>query len=229
MVIENRGKFFLGFGLLMTFFIVLVLVFLPLFNGKNGLEFLDNLYNSISKGSAYYIPKVLKEIEEYKGTIVNVTLKAENDQQVTLMHSLLSKAAEANVSGNSLTLKGDLGKILAHSIEDADKMYKNDGNAVSIKYGGVDEKEVLYTWYETFHSMDKALKKQKKFKEALILNHVLEKCVEPSYNFYKIEAQNIADKVGVVFFSLVFYVMYTIWFGFAIMYIFEGFGLKFGH
>jgi hypothetical protein len=229
MVIENKNRFFLGLGLLATFFVVLILVFSPLFNGKNGLEFLDNLYNSIAKGSAYYIPKVLKDIKEYKGTNINVTIKSKNDNQLTLMHSLLSKNAEATMSGKSITLNGDLGKLLAQSIEDADQMYKNDGKAFSSKYGGADEKELLYTWYETFHLMDKELKKQKKFKEARVLNHVLEKCVEPAYNFYKIEAQKIADKVGVVIFSLIFYVIYTIWFGYAIMYILEGFGLNFGH
>ena len=231
MVIENKNRFFLGSGLLITFFIVLILVFLPIFNGKNGLEFLDNLYNSISKGSAYYIPKVLKDIEEYKGTKVNVTftLKSKNDHQIKLIHNLFSKTAEVNISGQSFTVNGDLGKILAHSIEDTDKMYKNEGKAVSGKYGGADEKEILYTWYETFHLMDKELKKQRKFSQARILNQVLEKCVEPSYNFYKIEPQRISDKVGIVFFSLVFYVIYTIWFGFAIMYLFEGFGFKFGH
>ncbi|MGD9201912.1 MAG: hypothetical protein PVI26_10135 [Chitinispirillia bacterium] len=229
MTIENKSKFLLGSGLLITFFIVLILVFLPIFKGKNGLEFLDNLYNSISKGSAYYIPKVLETTEEYNGTTVNVTIKSKNDNQLKLMHSLLSKTADADISGQSLTLNGDLGKILAQTIEDADKMYKNDGKTVSRKYGGADEKELLYTWYETFHLMDKELKKQKKFKEARILNQVLEKCVEPSYNFYKIEPQKISDKVGIVFFSLIFYVIYTIWFGFAIMYLFEGFGLRFGH
>jgi hypothetical protein len=57
-VIAHKKEFVLGVGLLIAFVIVLILFFSPIFHGKNGLDYLDNLYNSISKGSAYYIPEV---------------------------------------------------------------------------------------------------------------------------------------------------------------------------
>jgi len=38
--------------------------------------------------------------------------------------------------------------------------------------------------------------------------------------------EQIRDKAGIVIFSLVFYVVYTIWYGFGILFIFEGWGLK---
>jgi hypothetical protein len=37
------------------------------------------------------------------------------------------------------------------------------------------------------------------------------------------------DRLGVVVFSLVFYVIYTLWYGFAIMFIFEGWGMQLEH
>jgi hypothetical protein len=77
--------------------------------------------------------------------------------------------------------------------------------------------------------MDKDLTKQEKFKEAKVIGVVQSKAVESSYNYYKIEAQRIGDKIGVVFFSLVFYVIYTLWYGFAIMFMFEGWGMKLQH
>jgi hypothetical protein len=58
---------------------------------------------------------------------------------------------------------------------------------------------------------------------------VVKKAVEPSYNYYRIEPQNIGDRWVVVIFSLIFYVVYTLWYGFSIMYIFEGWGMKLGH
>ena len=60
-MIANKKKFFGGVGLMIAFVIVLIIFFSPIYAGKNGLEYLDNLYNSISKGSAYYIPKVKKK------------------------------------------------------------------------------------------------------------------------------------------------------------------------
>ena len=43
------------------------------------------------------------------------------------------------------------------------------------------------------------------------------------------EPQSIMDRLGVVIFSLVFYVIYTLWYGFAILFMFEGWGMKLEH
>jgi hypothetical protein len=74
--------------------------------------------------------------------------------------------------------------------------------------------------------MDKDLKRQKKFKEATVVSMLKKKAVETSYNYYTIEPQNITDRIGVVIFSLILYVIYTKWYGFSIMYLFEGWGLQ---
>jgi hypothetical protein len=77
--------------------------------------------------------------------------------------------------------------------------------------------------------MEKGLKRQKKFKEAKVVALVVKKAVESSYNYYKIEPQKITDRWGIVIISLLFYVIYTLWYGFAIMFMFEGWGMKLEH
>ncbi len=77
--------------------------------------------------------------------------------------------------------------------------------------------------------MDKDLGKQKKFKEAKAALLVQKKAIEASYNYYKIEPQQIGERWGTVVFSLIFYVIYTLWYGFSILFMFEGWGLKLGH
>jgi len=57
----------------------------------------------------------------------------------------------------------------------------------------------------------------------------MKKGVECSYNYYGIDPQQISDRLGIVVFSLVFYVLYTVWYGFAILYLFQGLGLKLEH
>ena len=74
--------------------------------------------------------------------------------------------------------------------------------------------------------MDKDLKRQKMFEEAKVVTSLKKKAVETSYNYYKIEPQKISDRLWVVVFSLVFYVVYTMWYGFSIMFLFEGWGLQ---
>ena len=229
-MIANKKKFSLGLGMLTTFAVVLVLMFLPLFaGGKNGLDYLDSLYNSISKASAYYVPAVKKESAIFVGTVVDVTLTLTGPEQARQSVALFTAGgASATATGDKLRVKGDLGKILASCLEDAEAMYQNQGERVSQKYGYA-EKRALFNWWKAFQSMDIALKKQGKFKEAKMVMAVTKKAVESSYNFYKIEPQSITGKLGLVIFSLTFYVLYTLLYGFAIMFLFEGWGMKLGH
>ena len=228
-MIAKKKEFYGGFGMLIGFFVILIIVFSPVFKGQNGLEYLDSLYNSISKGSAYYISKVKKETDKFTGNSISVTLNMKDEAQAKQTAALFMKGgALVNVSGDELKVSGDLGKILENCLADADYMYVNDGEKVKGKYG-YDERQALYNWHTALKAMDKDLKAQKKFKEAKIVALVIKKAVECSYNYYTIEPQKISDRYGIVIFSLIFYVLYTLWYGFAIMFMFEGWGMKLGH
>ena len=50
---SRTDKLWIGIALTVSFIVVLVAFFMPLFDGMNSLDYLDNLFNSISKGSAY--------------------------------------------------------------------------------------------------------------------------------------------------------------------------------
>ena len=52
-MIAHRKQFTIGAALLAAFSAILVVIFLPLFDGQNALNYMDSLFNSISKGSAY--------------------------------------------------------------------------------------------------------------------------------------------------------------------------------
>jgi len=229
MMIAHKKEFFGGFGLLVAFFVVLVIMFSPVLKGQNGLEYLDSLYNSISKGSAYYIPKVKEETDNFTGNSIDVILNLSSEKQAQQTALLFRKGdAMVNASGAQLKVAGDLGKILGNCLSDADDMYMNQGKKVSSKYG-YNEKRVLFNWWNALKAMDKALKGQKKFKEAKTVALVKKKAVETAYNYYKIQPQKISDRLGIVIFSLIFYVVYTLWYGFAIMFMFEGWGLRLEH
>jgi hypothetical protein len=228
-MISDKKKFSIGAGLLLSFFAVLAVIFTPIFDGKNGLDYLDDLYNSISKGSAYYIPDLKDDSAKHNGKTVtlNLALKdADEANQVSLLFR--NSGATVNISGSELKVSGDFGKILENCLDDADQMYSNQGEKLSGKYG-YDEKRVLYNWWTAIKLMDKDFKNQELFKEAEIATTVKDKAVETAYNYYKIEPQKISDRLGIVIFSLIFYVVYTLWYGFAIMYMFDGWGLKLEH
>ncbi|MBI5578567.1 MAG: hypothetical protein HY895_05385 [Deltaproteobacteria bacterium] len=228
-MIARKKEFSLGLGLLVAFFVVLFIFFSPVFNGHNGLDYLDNLYNSISKGSAYYIPKLKDDAKAFNGSAVEMSFAMAGPAQAQQTAQLFMRAgAMVNVSEAKLKVSGDLGKIFDNCLADADAMYKNDGKGLAAKYG-FNERQALYNWWQAFKGVEKDLNNQKKFKEAKAVANISKKAVETCYNYYTIEPQSIMDRLGVVIFSLVFYVIYTLWYGFAILFMFEGWGMKLEH
>lgn len=228
-MIAEKRTFSIGLALFVSFTVILIMMFSPIFGGQNALRFLDDLYNSISKGSAYYIPAVKEESNAFAGREITVLLEMESDQQARQTVPLYEQGgATATVSGHSVSVSGDLGTILFNCLNDADVMYNNDADKIKEKYG-YDERQVLYNWWLSLKVMDKELSKQKMFKEAKCVSLVQKKAVETSYNYYGVEPQKITDRLAVVTFSLIFYVIYTVWYGYAIMYMFEGWGLRLSH
>jgi hypothetical protein len=228
-MIARKKEFTLGMVLLVSFFVVLFIFFSPVFEGKNGLDYLDSLYNSISKGSVYYIPKLKEEAKSFNGANVDLSITMASGAQAQQTSQLFMKAgALVNVTDAKLKVAGDLGKILDACLADADAMYKNDGKAVADKYG-YPERQALFNWWQALKGADKDLLAQKKFKEAKTTANIGKRGVETAYNYYQIEPQNIMDRLGMVIFSLLFYVVYTMWYGFAILFMFEGWGMKIEH
>jgi hypothetical protein len=229
-MIADKKTFMIGTGLLIGFAVVFFIMFMPIFGaGQNALNYFDNLFNSISKGSAYYIPDLSQQNEAFSGREIDVTIQAGSAKQAEHTAMLLWKAgAAAKADGNQIALKGDLGKIMGATIEDADLLFHNKSEALKDKYG-FEGREALYNWWGALKGLDKELKKQKQFENAKFVATVQAKAVEVAFNFNGIEPQKITDNVLIVIFALLFYVIYTLWFGFSIMYLFEGWGLELEH
>jgi hypothetical protein len=190
---------------------------------------MDNLYNTISKKSSYYIADQKKKAEVYKGQKIDLALKAKDAEQATRMAKLFEASqATVTVTNKDLKVSGDIGMIFDNVLADADAMFKNDGKALSSKYG-YEEKQVMYDWWNAMKSAEANMTKQEKFKEATTFNKVMTKAIEPAYNYYGIPATDIKEKIWMVIISLAGYVIYTMWYGFAILFMFEGWGMKLEH
>lgn len=216
--------------MLVGFFVLLAAIFTPIFPGKvNGLDYMDNLFNMISKGSSYFIPDAIKSSDKYAGKMIDIKIKMENDKQAINTAKLYQMGgAEATAAGKELTIKGDMSLILKNSLADADKMFHNDGAPVASKYG-FSEREAMYNWWVSFKAINKALTAQENFKEAKAFGSVRSKALEPAYNYYGVASSNYKDNIGLIAAALLFYVVYTLWYGFGLMFLFEGLGLKIGH
>lgn len=216
----------IGLFLMATFIAVMIGLFMPLFGGANALDYLDNLYNSISKGSAYYVPKVEHLVEEHGSEVVTLNLKMTDAKTALAAEQLFAKAgATTAVEEKNLMVNGDIEAIFDACLEDTEAAYHNRGEDHMARYG-MEARSTLHTWWQALGAMEKDLNRQKLFAAARLTHTVQAKTVECAYNYYGIEAQAIKDRWGTVLFSLLFYVLYTVWYGYGIMYIFEGLGFE---
>ena len=231
MLIVNKKAFSKGMILLVTFLALFAVIISPIFKddkGKNitGLEYADAMFNSLSKGSSYFIPAVRERVKSVEGKQVEVTIPVKNAERGKLMLLALDKAgATGTLDGDKLTYKGDLGAILEAAVADSDLMYANDGVAVSQKYDNASALGIMKAWWYMFSPSIKALQKQGKINEASVVDAVVRRAVEPGNNFYSVPPTRVADHMFLMAGLLIFYVIYTLWYGFAIFEIFDGVGL----
>jgi hypothetical protein len=218
-----------GVGLLALFAVVLVLFFLPVVDGLSPMKYLDSLYNSISKQSAYHIPGLREEVHRQQDRNAGLTVAMEDSVAAAEVVSMLGAAGvEVRLRGAEMEIPGELRRILTVCLEDSDLMFSNDGAALTAKYG-IDGKKALFRWWQLLKQIDKGLKRESRFDEAKVVCLVSAKALESAYNYYGIEPVRITDKLVAVICSLAFYVLYTVWYGYAIIFIFEGCGLKLSH
>ncbi len=158
-----------------------------------------------------------------------MTLAVANETQARQMAELLrAGGATAQVAEGALRISGDLGAILDRALQDSDEMFANAGAGVRDRYG-YEERRVLFNWWTALQAMEEDLKRQSRFAEAAFVAKVKEKAVECAYNYFGIEPWKVSDRIGLVLFSLVFYVVYTVWYGYAIIFLLEGWGFALSH
>jgi hypothetical protein len=227
----NSKKITVGIILLVTFFMVLFAIFMPWFGKgatgqpRNGLEFSDDFFNSLAKGSSNYMENMRSLATPFKGQTFEAALKFKDADTAKKIELLFTKAgATVEVADNALKVKGDLGQVMLAAIDDSDAMFNNQGDKIKAKYD-FDPKLVLRAWWTAFKDLDRDLKLQKNFREARVVSEIMMRSIEPGYNFFGISPEAVRDNIALLTFMLVFYVVYTLWYGYGVFELFEGLGL----
>lgn len=234
-IIRDKKHFIKGLLLLCSFFVLFYCLLTPVMTGENGkrltgLEYADEIFNELSKGSSYFIPKVREEIKPLLGKNISMTINLKQNSFLPFAKTILEYSGDARTSINSdnLTINGELGKILLRATEDSDMLYHNNGEALSKKYNGIAVFDIAETWWMVLKACASELQKQKCFIEAKVVDAVMTRALEPGNNFYGIMPAKMSEHVLLVVALLLFYVIYTLWYGFGIYHLFEGIGLVMG-
>ena len=243
MLIVNKTAFGKGFLLMVTFLGVFLWIMSPTFGGgRTGLEFSDDFFNRLSKNSSNYFKEVEVTAAKQKGKQLNLTVtvplpnpKEQPDpvkQQETAdknaqaaAKALIAAGGQVDVKANVMTIKGDLGTILEFATKNSVVVFSVDGDAAS-KPENIETKNLLKSLWKAFGVMMLPMQRDKLLVEAKALNQVMKKAVEPAYNFYGITGESVNQNVVLLTGLLAFYVVYTMWYGFAIFLMFEGMGLS---
>jgi len=225
-LVQNKKTFTIGLIMLLSFALCYVVMMSPNFgNGRNGLEYADDMFNSLSKGSAYFIEEAQKVADGQKGKNINLTIKAPSPEVAAKWSQLyITAGADVTVKESSVTINGDYGKILGAIVADSDSMYHNDSKSLETKYG-YDGREATYHWNSSLKKIDAELKAKSQFKEEFDLVKVQQKALEPAYNYYGVEIKKVSENKFSLAFLLSFYLIYTMWYGFGLYYLFDGLGI----
>ena len=236
-IVQNRAALMRGILLLGSFFILFILIMTPLFpSGVWGqkytlLQYADAVFNRLSKGSSWFVPELRQRIAEMGAEMTRVSLKSVPDESLEpVMRTLVEKAGgSAAMRGSAFEYSVRLKTLLASAVDDSSMLYDNDGEKVSDHYGGIPWEKAARAWWELLSLSVHDLQKQGKVREAALVNDVVLKAIEPGYNFYGMPRAGMSGNVIVVAALLAFYLLYTLWYGFGIMAMFEGFGLLGGN
>jgi hypothetical protein len=226
MIVHDKKHMMLGAVLAVSFLITLGFMFTPHFGGVNAFHASDRLFNTIAKGSTYYMPALHEQIKAFPEQDLDLKLPPGNEKMAAMEATLAQKAGLSAVSTpQGLALQGKLTDLLAAAVRDSDAMFYNKGDEVGPRYG-MEPKQAMFVWWNLCKELESALKLKKDFKAAKLVHEVQARGVEVGYNFYGIEPESASSRVGALSFALIFYVVYTIWWGFALFFLSEGIGLQ---
>lgn len=232
MLVHAKAPFIRGCLLLISFLVLFVILLMPIMkdelgNHVTGLQYADNVFNELSKGSSYFIPGVRENLKSVDGKDIQITVKLKKADLAPLAALVLEKSGATNVSAQDgkVSFSGNLGLILASATDDSDNLYNNDAEAVARKYDGEPALKVASAWWYVLSPTIKELQKQHKIAESQVVDQVLRRAIEPGNNFYSVPAAKVSEHLVLMSAMLIFYVLYTLWYGFAIFELFEGMGL----
>ncbi len=226
MLIKDKRAFLRGSVMALVFVGILCVMFMPIFKGGNAFRATDKLFNTISKGSTYYIPLLRENAKPHAKAELEGTLTLEKEILDDARKVLVAAGADVTPSGDdALKVEVAMGTLYDAVLRDSDDMFENRGKAVSDRYG-IPEKRVLLAWWKTFKAIAKEMDSKKRFPESSYIGELISRGIEVGYNYYTITPEKASDRWLILTGALIFYVIYTLWWGFAVYFLFEGVGLQ---
>jgi len=225
-LVVDPGKFGLGLAGLAVFAALLVAGVLPGRSGAPLLSRADQFFNQLAKGSIAYLPEAKAQAAAHGRLAVDFGVRPREMVDAAALQAVVrSSGCEATITADGRTrIVGTMGQLAQAALDDAERMVANDVTAIEQRHGRPAE-DVIYCWWAVFDGLTRRYVQDNQSREANFTKFVATKVLEPAYNFRGIEARGIRGEAGPLAGLLGFYLLYTVWYGFAILLVFEGLGI----
>lgn len=224
-MVKDRTKFTIGLVGLVTFVIALTVFLSPVLEDRTGLQWADGFFNQLSKSSSYFLPKVSEESVDYAGKSFWAQVTAQDPVIAEHLERVFAVAgAQTRLQGNTVELAGDLGAVARAVIADAESMYRGRERELQAAYGFTG-REAIYCWWTALDAIYRQFLAEGDIPTSNFASMLRTKVCEPAYNFVGIAPRSPSEAGLPLFALLSFYLLYTVWYGFSILYLFEGLGI----
>ncbi len=225
-LIVDRRKVILGVSGLAAFAAVFCVIAFPIFGGRSFLGVADDLFNRLTKHSANHIPAAERRAAAFTGVSAAFSIEpaefAEREKLVAV--ASVNGLAAAPADGGRVLLRADLSVVAAAMLRDARSAFENRGAEIEQRYG-LSGEEVIYCWWTISNGFVPRDGRRASTREARFVAFLSSKVLEPTYNFRGIDARDIRGSALPVALLLAAYVLYTLWYGFSLLFLLEGLGI----
>ena len=212
-----------GIAGLVSLGIVLTVSLCPVFEGHTGLTWADGFFNQLAKNSADHLAEGRAKANALVGTHVDVSVNPKDVVDQEQLSRIVAMAGlDSRVIGDGrVRITGDLGKLAKAAVDDAALQFDNRSHSLA-RRRQMTASEAIYCWWIIFDGLTRRYVQENRGSEANFTKFVSAKILEPCYNFRGIKAMQVRNRVIPLVLLLGCYILFTLWYGFSILNVFEG-------
>ena len=186
--------------LFMSSLMIVGTMHLPVFNGQNGFEVMEDSFNSLRKGVIPPFKKIEAENNENLGKNINLTLAFRtNDEARIATLMLLRNKLTVSPKGRRVNIQGDLGYTLKFFMDDIHLLYMNRFEALERHYA-MPAVQSMYYLDRILQKLAAAIEAQKMPAQKALVNKIRMKLLIPAYNLRK--ALPVSETSGFTYLAL---------------------------
>jgi hypothetical protein len=227
MLVRDVGSLRAGGSGLLLFAIGFAIWLMPLFGGRTGLQHADDLFNQLAKQSTYFQPEAGNRAAVWHGVPVDLGVGVKSPAEAQAVVRLVAAAGGSAraLDDGRVRVEGDLGQLGQAAVDDADLLFHGREADLEARYS-LDARQVVHNWWTIFDGLAKRYVQLNRSDEADFAKYVATRVLEPAFNFAGIQPKRVSELFGAASLLLGFYLVFTIWYGFSILAIFEGLGIR---